>query len=161
MKSVCVLAFLVALVILETDGYSSGAPGSSCWSMRPRHNPYNPQILSFSPFRFSLPSTYVPNEEFEVTISSPDSRSIRGFLLEARDRNNDTVGTFRVSQPATHLVCSNRALTHSLSQRRTSVVGLWRAPSPNVGPVVFSATIVQSYSTFWVGIRSPQVNPRN
>ena len=156
-KVVCLL-FLASFVFLETtEGFGSGAPGNTCWSMRPRHYPNSPQLLSSSPFRIIAPGYYAPGVEYEVFINSTGRIRFRGFLLEARDRNDDTVGTFRVSDSGTQLRCSSGAMTHTSPQSRRNVKGFWRAPSSDVGPIVFRATVVQTYSTFWVGISSSQV----
>ena len=59
---------------------------------------------------------------------------------------------------------ANSAVTHTSSVNKTAPVSLvWTPPSPaddgnSGGQVIFVATVVQSFDTYWVGIYSDAVN---
>ena len=46
----------------------------------------------------------------------------------------------------------NSAVSHSGSNDKSSVTLQWRAPSGPTKSVDFKFTVVQSYSTYWVGV---------
>jgi len=151
------LLVAVFCVSWGTEGFPQIAPKQACWTMRPLHSG-SPQ-RGTAPFRIVAPTTYSPGQEYEVTLNATGSRRFKGFLLQARTSRQDAAGTFRATQQGTQVQCDNEALTHNSAQEKTHIKGMWRAPATAVGAIVFKATFVESYSTYWVGVTSAQVSP--
>lgn len=151
----------LAVVRRGGDAYSTGPPSSACRTMMPSHRAQpssdpSPYVVAFS--RRSQPSS---QRYVDVTISSPDGVStFKGFMLEAKKatgRNaGQVVGTFN-NPPrfsAMQLACNRRAMSHSNRRVQNSITATWRAPRPATDQVLFTATVVQSFSSFWTNITS-------
>ncbi|CAL8292121.1 unnamed protein product [Lota lota] len=106
-------------------------------------------------------TTYKDGDKITVRLQSTGSTTFKGFLLQAREVGSAvTLGSFTVtSGPAQLLSCgqrSNSAVSHSSSVKKTAITATWTASvSKAPKPIEFRATFVQSYSTFWVSLRSP------
>nr|Q0Q028.1 RecName: Full=Putative defense protein 3; Short=DFP-3; Flags: Precursor [Antheraea mylitta]ABG72706.1 putative defense protein [Antheraea mylitta] len=154
-------AYIVAVVsaLALTSAYPTGAPSSTCVSMRPGHLA-DPQPLP-APYTISTPvNTMKAGDSIEVTISgnTPDD-FFRGILLQARQGDN-IVGKWTVKDDFSKLLdCGepDNAVTHANSVDKTTVSYIWTAPEDFVGDVVFLVTIVKVYETFWVAIPSAPV----
>ncbi|PVD30439.1 hypothetical protein C0Q70_09705 [Pomacea canaliculata] len=95
-----------------------------------------------------------------VTLFSLDRSYFRGFLLKATPATNgegQALGTFVWFQENKTQVFTceggyKNTATHTNKVQVQSVVLQWRAPDYNVGDIVFRATVVVDFSTFWTGI---------
>lgn len=116
------------------------------------------------PFEMVLePANFTTGTNVTVTIKlkqgAEASAYFSGFQISAHPRGgmwNDIQGEF-LDRPQDSRVLyffSNKAncLTHSNSSRRTSVSAIWKAPSSAVGDLLFSATVMTDYRTFWVNV---------
>ncbi|KAK7888924.1 hypothetical protein WMY93_024484 [Mugilogobius chulae] len=89
-----------------------------------------------------------------VTLKSKDSRPFAGFMLEARTNTNQTVGKFLISDPSQfHLLnCSGvqgSAVSQATNNDKRMIEVNWTSEGGDVQGVIFRATFVQEYSTFW------------
>ncbi|KAK7501122.1 hypothetical protein BaRGS_00007607 [Batillaria attramentaria] len=155
-----VLALVVTLAVECLHGLPQGAPRGACDNMTPGH--YGAQQLTNTPERYRLTSqntAYLPGEAVIVTLESVDGTTFSGFLLQGRD-GDTPVGEFECQTEACHGVCGHNnttALTHSLSFNQSSITATWLAPIQSNATIRFRATVVESYSTFIVGIESEDV----
>ncbi|XP_047036752.1 putative ferric-chelate reductase 1 homolog [Helicoverpa zea] len=165
-RSVMLFSILVAVVIQQTEQYSSGAPSGACIDQTPRHESIKPQS-STPPYLILTSASQVrQGDTLEVTVGSPAGAPlpIGGFILQARQIQNQDqiVGKF-VGLPddkLTHLVtCSNAndTVTHSSPEDKPAMTFQWQAPTDFLGGVEFRATVAQSYATFWLNVESALV----
>ncbi len=98
-----------------------------------------------------------------VTVTSTGSSDFKGFFMQAQSPANsdaNPVGTWDVSGDAKFakgVACGGRsasAVTHVDSSFKHSISLLWMPPPGFTGKVVFIATVVQDFNTYWVGIQS-------
>ncbi|KAM4532285.1 putative ferric-chelate reductase 1 [Fundulus diaphanus] len=138
--------------------YSSGLVSGSCADMTPGH-PGSPQNTE-SPFTVSAAqTTFTPGESVTVSLQAPASTPFMGFLLEARAPGGQSaVGSFAVNSASARLLTCfqtpNAAVSHVSSSAKTNIQVTWKAAG-NIEAVQFQASFVQSYKTFWVGVKSP------
>ncbi|KAF4519973.1 hypothetical protein B566_EDAN005473 [Ephemera danica] len=130
-------------------GFSMGAPDSACASMIPGHG--NPPQTELSPYRINLTPLNDTNNRriINVTLTSDQGVEFAGFLLQARPAaGGNALGSFVVDT--------------AVSKTHTCGSGL-RAPEDYTGVLVFNASFVRDYSTFWVGVLSEKfrINPRS
>ncbi|XP_062904425.1 putative defense protein Hdd11 [Mobula hypostoma] len=152
----CVVAGLLALCLPLALALPNGAPISSCDSMTPVHSGILPQNGS-SVYSINVSSI---NGTIEVRIMGP---TYKGLLLQARKRfGNVTVGTWS-SPPANTktLKCfnvSDSAMTHSnTSDKDSNDVYTWNPPSKGCITVIFTATVAQGRSVYWLGVKSNEI----
>ncbi|XP_028289017.1 putative ferric-chelate reductase 1 isoform X2 [Parambassis ranga] len=162
MDLVVVLLLLCGAPVVR--GYGSGLVMDSCEDMRPRHGQNSPQTGS-SPFTIiTEKSTYSAGEDVKVKLQAPASTPFTGFLLEAREVGSQTpVGSYTVTDgQARLLTCSQRpnsAVSHRSNSAKTNIQVLWRSgTSGDMKNIEFHASFVQTYSTFWVDVKSPVLN---
>ncbi|KAM4719862.1 putative ferric-chelate reductase 1 isoform 2-T2 [Anableps anableps] len=125
--------------------YGSGLVSESCFDMTPHHSG-SPQTTK-SLFTISTEqSSFTPGEDVKVSLQGSGSGSFRGFLLEAREPGGQSaVGSFL-----------NVAVSHSSASPKTNIQVTWKPnPAETIKTVQFQASFVQSYRTFWVGVKSP------
>ncbi|XP_046388987.1 putative ferric-chelate reductase 1 homolog [Ischnura elegans] len=154
---------------LGVGGFSMGAPDSVCGSLVPGHKAQaSPHP---SKFRLSLAAPMKNNKTvgnskdrvIRVRIHSPDRIPFKGFILRAQEGgSNSPIGSFTFEDPtkAKTMSCGNaiaNAVTHPDAKPKYFVDVDWHAPEDYGGIVLFNATVVQNYSTFWVGIVSDKV----
>ncbi|XP_014827531.1 PREDICTED: putative ferric-chelate reductase 1 isoform X2 [Poecilia mexicana] len=126
--------------------------------MTPKHRG-SPQTTA-APFTVSAEWSS-PTSGGQVKVSLQGSGPFTGFLLEAREPGGQSaVGSFLLgSDPARLLTCFQKpasAVSHSSPSSKTRIQVTWQPDSnPTVGAVQFQASFVQSYTTFWVGVKSP------
>ncbi|XP_035813357.1 putative ferric-chelate reductase 1 [Amphiprion ocellaris] len=161
--------FFMLLCVCCVDrcvSFPNGSVAFSCGNMMPVHPPFTPSTSS-PPFTLSTSSaTYRPGDVITVTLAVVDNSSseFQGFLLQARSRAQQAllwpVGKFtniNASQ-ITSLHCKNienSTVSQASGDKRREVQLTWEAPSSrNYGDIYFSATLVQDYSRFWVGLNS-------
>ncbi|XP_072113424.1 putative defense protein 3 [Mobula birostris] len=147
---------LLALCLPLALALPNGAPISSCSSMAPVHTGILPQNGS-SPHSINVSSI---NSTIEVRIMGP---TYKGLLLQARKLfENVTVGTWS-SPPANTktLQCFNvpdSAMTHSsTSDKDSNDVYTWNPPSKGCITVIFTATVAQHQSVYWLGVKSNEI----
>ncbi|XP_033737676.1 putative ferric-chelate reductase 1 homolog [Pecten maximus] len=140
--------------------YSMGAPPSTCTTMFPVHSGSSARTGP-APYFFQLvKSTYSPGESISVNLVGSGAL-LKGYQIQARDGNGNVVGQFTSAQGGRTINCGleNGALTHSNPMDKQGVSFTWQAPNPAVGNIVFIASIVQTYSVFWVNVKSPAITP--
>ena len=96
-----------------------------------------------------------------MSIELKGSETFKGFFLQARNSDDDIIGSFEtVTNDGKYVNCGNKpqtAVTHMNSNPKNSVKVKWTAPSDFEGSVKIHATIVQDYSTFWVKVPSNSI----
>ncbi|XP_046567081.1 putative ferric-chelate reductase 1 isoform X2 [Haliotis rubra] len=162
MKHTLLCTVSLLLSARSTRAYTKGAPERACADMMPRH--HTPAQTTDSPFVVLLEKhTYSPGETVEVTLEGRCGEQFEGFLLQARRADpvyNTSVyiGSF-IQTATTSPVCENgdgvpRGLTQTEKSPKSIVKATWRAPSKAAGHVIFKASFVKDYKTFWVRINS-------
>ncbi|XP_059825158.1 putative defense protein 3 [Hypanus sabinus] len=152
----CVVPGLLALCLPLASALSNGAPLSSCGSMAPNHINILPQNTS-SPH--SINASRV-NGTMQVRIMGP---TYKGLLLQARKPNENTaVGTWSSPPANTKTIkCFNAqdsAMTHAnTSAKDSDVVYTWNPPSGECIKVMFTATVAQGRSVYWLGVTSNEI----
>ncbi|XP_055008058.1 putative ferric-chelate reductase 1 isoform X2 [Boleophthalmus pectinirostris] len=147
--------------------YPNGSVSISCESMIPVHLPYTANSSS-PPYTLSASAdTYRPGDSITVTLEVQDATLyFEGFFLQARSSSSPElwpVGKFKVinNNMFTSLTCNskmNSAVSQANNTKRTKVVLTWEAPNnEKCGDVHFRATVVKSYSKFWLNVTSPSV----
>ncbi|XP_033738341.1 ferric-chelate reductase 1-like isoform X2 [Pecten maximus] len=164
---VCGLTSLPWIPIV--NGYSSGAADQACPNLQPWHSGTRPSTLP-SPFVITVSkTTYAPRDQITVTIQACPGYTFKGFLIQPRlvqyYEQDVKVGVFgnylnsrfKYACPDTRLGTRGQALTHTEASDKTNMRFVWQAPQVPQGHVLFRATIVQQFSTYWMGVSSPVV----
>ena len=152
-------AAFVIVIFHHSLCHPDGAPASTCENMTPSHG--SPPQTSASPYKIKITKEYyMPGENVRVSIES-SSDDIRGYFIQARQvGTNAAIGTF-ATLPANgkYVNCGNSkgAITHSARLAVKTINFEWVPPSTLSGNVVFYATVVKDFSTFWVNVQSPQL----
>ncbi|XP_061171763.1 putative defense protein 3 [Saccostrea echinata] len=158
------LLLCLNLLIVAVIGYPSGAPPSVCETMVPGHR--GAVQTGASSFTLTMNSTsYTAGDVIEVTVSGG---TFRGIFIQARSANCSTVTlpTFSLMTNEGNLktlTCNSvadSAVTHTTKSDKTQAKFYW-TPAANVGHIYFRATVVQVYSTYWVGIQSSVLRDSN
>ena len=96
-----------------------------------------------------------------MSIELKGSETFKGFFLQARNSDDDIIGSFEtVTNDGKYVNCGNKpqtAVTHVSSNPKNSVKVKWIAPSDFEGSVQIHATFVKDYSTFWVKVPSNSI----
>ncbi|XP_041459945.1 putative defense protein 3 isoform X1 [Lytechinus variegatus] len=162
------LLLIVVLVVLQVDGYGSGAPLSTCPHgnaiHRSKHSNYtefySPQPAETNPFVFrSEFDEYSPGKSNRVSISGQNGELFRGFFLQARIINTSTpVGVFSDLPALTKIVScsgtSDDSVTHTSSDDKEALSFVWTAPNRCVGSISFIGSVALHHSTFYVNMTS-------
>ncbi|XP_076463307.1 putative defense protein 3 [Babylonia areolata] len=159
---------LVSLLWMPgAQAYPGGAPGNRCGQMMPSHSTAQPQPMGgMAPFTIVASSAYYyGGKRLTVTVSGVGAAMLRGLMLQARDSSSPPtlVGTFSLKDGDSQLKllpCTDitgTAVTHTGRADKSSVAAYWTAPMNNVGNVTFMATVVQNFTTFYVGLTSTPV----
>ncbi|XP_076439646.1 putative ferric-chelate reductase 1 isoform X2 [Babylonia areolata] len=156
---------LTALLWSGAEGYSRGAPFSTCLTMFPKHGPTQRQVGP-APFRLDLrPLTYRPGRVITVDLLSNDLRPIKGVQVKAVRSSGDSetvLGSFVQTPPNITQVFTceggfKNMVTHTKAMRDehvNKVTLTWKAPDTNVGDILFVASVVEDYQTFWTGVNA-------
>ncbi|KAG8555937.1 hypothetical protein GDO81_017867 [Engystomops pustulosus] len=143
-------------------GYPDGKISVACDSMLPSHGG-NVAQTSVAPYIITVSNTsFIPGDKITVTIkSNSPSTTFEGFLLQARLFGGDGIaGTFTTTDSnAQILPCgaqARAAVSHNSKVSKTSITALWTA-SQEAGPVRFRATVLNSFSNFWIGVESDTI----
>jgi len=162
------LLLMFALTWLHTtESYPTGAPLTTCSTMSPKHQNVSPQQSS-PPFAVTAGKLSIaPGSALKLMLTSTTGTPFKGFLLQARqpEGNDAALGHFTALPNLTKpITCaggyqnSPNAVTHADPSERDSLQFEWEAPDYYEGPVVFVATVVQDFSTFWEGVKSDTIN---
>lgn len=128
--------------------------------MMPNHTNLQPQD-SESPFVVTAKSE--PGGSIQVSIESASGQDVfRGFLLRAFNTEGSAIdgGSYTTSEESKVLNCgdgSGSALTHNSRDEKPKIMTTWVPPSDFSGRVVFRATVVEKFDTFWVALQSESV----
>ncbi|XP_043278671.1 putative ferric-chelate reductase 1 homolog isoform X2 [Venturia canescens] len=146
------------LLINLANGYPSGAPGSACSSLVPRH-PGGSVQASYPPYQVLAAAG---QGRIRLTLGSPQGLPYEGFILVARDtQTGEYVGEFaNLPEGAQYLECTpglRNAVTHTDKQKKQNLEFEWEAPNEYEGTIIFNSTFLQDYETYWVGIESPRI----
>ncbi|KAG4071098.1 hypothetical protein HA402_013412 [Bradysia odoriphaga] len=157
--------FLLLSITQLSYAFPDGADPQSCRNQVPVHPPHQAQT-SPAPFTVttSVPSVS-PGQQISVFITRTNTATVlRGFMIEARSAAGAILGQFLPTAGMRLAACTpvGSTATHSNADQRVSITLTWVPPPTGfVGNVVFHATAVQDFATFWTGITSPPlaVNP--
>ncbi|XP_069120671.1 putative defense protein 3 isoform X2 [Argopecten irradians] len=174
-----VWGLLCALV----KSYPSGAPYNTCADPAPFHSRrlnsshvgfYFPQHMLTSPYTLETSTRrYFNRMRIRVTLKAAPGDFFRGFFIQAtRDnypldsQDRPAYGTFRPvdsnSQPRLCRAAVGQVggITHTGNSNKTEVSVDFILPvGCNLGDIQFVATVVKTYSQYWVDVRSDPVSP--
>ncbi|XP_046544580.1 putative ferric-chelate reductase 1 homolog [Haliotis rubra] len=151
---------LLYCTVAPAAGYSQGPPVGTCLTVFPKHG----QDLTWQssgpcPFKIRLSSeTYSPLQNITITIDSDDGQEFRGIQISAHRKSlnkEEFQGTFLSFTPEDKLQAYNcmggpqNQIAHKNNNTVTQVVLVWQAPEINAGDIVFKATFVKDFVTFW------------
>ncbi|XP_046558230.1 putative ferric-chelate reductase 1 [Haliotis rubra] len=160
----CCIVLLVLVFAREARAYSNGAGTSSCASLEPSHT--TTAQTTDSPFVvLTSKTTYTAGETIQVTLEGRCGEQFKGFLIQARRAdptvdNNELIGEFTsVDASTSQQRCNNgdatqRGLTHTNSNLKSSLTLQWTAPTPATGHIIFRTTFVKTKVVYWVGVTS-------
>lgn len=144
----------------------------ACSDMTPRHPGYRPENTRGVPCPYRLivdPSTpVVPGNLVNVTLTSVGTTvAFKGFMIQARDVNDRTIGTFLPEcRNATnhHMIsCSSNgdepynAVVQSNNKYKTRDTFTWIAPLSLKGPIRFKFTVVLNFEHFWTNEETEEI----
>ncbi|KAM9324792.1 putative ferric-chelate reductase 1 [Gastrophryne carolinensis] len=153
--STLTLIFIFTGFLASVSGYSSGQISIACDSMLPQHGSNSPQS-STAPYAITVSkNTFNPGDNITVTLTA-NGGHFKGFLLEPQlVGGNGITGTFRTTDSnAQILTCG---ASHNNGNAKQSITAVWTAPE-GAGPIVFVATVVQAFTTYWTGVKSEIVS---
>ncbi|KAF4525486.1 hypothetical protein B566_EDAN002344 [Ephemera danica] len=147
-----VLVHLLVVTLIGTTvvAFPTGAPVSICETMTPIHGNAKPQT-SVSPYLLKAVSN---KTAILVTIFATGKDYFEGFMLQARNDDKKSIGTFTSSDPDVKMIdCMNgkmNTVTHSSPKKKMLVSANWIPPAQAPKMVTFTLTTVRSSQTFWV-----------
>lgn len=145
-----ILSFMFLCLIGEAYAYATGAPNSTCVTMLPQHNGYTKQE-TVSPYTLKA-TLNLTTKGIKAEVQILSFRSYKGFLLIG---TSEAGGGFTLIKTTAKYICNvNRGITHTSNDIKYNETFTWDIPVTNCGNILFNATIVQDYKTFWVGITS-------
>uniref|UniRef100_A0A2S2PDB5 Defense protein l(2)34Fc n=2 Tax=Schizaphis graminum TaxID=13262 RepID=A0A2S2PDB5_SCHGA len=135
----------------------------ACSDMTPRHPGYRPENVKDTPCPYRLivdPSTpVVPGNLVNLTLTSVGTTMpFKGFMVQARDANGRTIGTFlpecRNARKHHMITCSNgeepyNAVVQSNNKYKLKDTFTWIAPLSLKGSFRFKFTVVLNFEHFW------------
>ncbi|KAL8591592.1 hypothetical protein ACOMHN_030478 [Nucella lapillus] len=154
---------LFAFLWPSVAAYGRGAPFATCLTLFPKHGPTEAQHGP-APFILHLhPTRYHPATIVTVTLKADDFRPFKGIQVKAVRSSGDSesaLGTFVKTAPNITQVFTceggyKNMVTHTSTMSAetvTEVTLTWKAPDTNVGNIVFVASFVENYDTFWTGV---------
>ncbi|XP_061437853.1 transcriptional regulatory protein AlgP-like isoform X1 [Lethenteron reissneri] len=159
MMEALLAVWMVGLVGLHrAQGYSAGAPGSTCTTMLPDHGT---NTLTGTPYSIvTNSSTFTSGTKVKVTIVG----TFKGYFLQARIPDTATiVGTWDTPPTGNKFVqcnsVANDAMTHSSRTSKTNLSLYWIPPTTNPpSSVVFVATVVKTEPEWQMNVQSAKVN---
>ncbi|XP_053681862.1 putative defense protein 3 [Sabethes cyaneus] len=153
MKVIPAFAYF-GVLLGAVSAFPDGAPADTCVKSRfnePNHGAARKQDPSTSPFRVTASgNTYGPGTQIQVDVSGHDV--FRGFFLQARDaQSNEWIGEW-IESPNTKTIPECSSITHADNRDKERASFVWNAPKNGQGQVLFIATIVKNYGTFWANL---------
>nr|XP_022316500.1 putative ferric-chelate reductase 1 isoform X1 [Crassostrea virginica]XP_022316501.1 putative ferric-chelate reductase 1 isoform X1 [Crassostrea virginica]XP_022316502.1 putative ferric-chelate reductase 1 isoform X1 [Crassostrea virginica] len=163
MRMTLLWCLCLTALIDHARGYGRGAPDWTCSTMTPSHSGSLAQATPASDYQITTSSgSFTPGESITVTITALNGKDFKGYLMHAIDEGTGSVlGTFSVTGGGQTMCGSarNQAVTHTSKASKTTESFSWTAPANANGNIVFVSTIVQSYSVYWMNVRSNAVSP--
>ncbi|XP_066996318.1 putative ferric-chelate reductase 1 homolog [Anabrus simplex] len=160
MRLLLTTGILVIFLVAFSDSRSDGAPEKACTSLEPEHGASKPKA-SLSPYAVKVSKVLVvKGEKLQVMItSSPEGVNFHGFMMQARAPGTTTpLGTFtEFPSEAQTLNCQDgnqNTVSHTNAYQKKSMKFEWQAPSDYEGDIIFNATVVQNFGTYWTGVIS-------
>lgn len=156
-------SFIVLFAIIlaqETYSWPSGAPEKVCSTLLPRHGGAPAKEANESPYMMEQSnSEYQPGDQIKVVLKSSTNSPFKGLIVQAIDpESGRTIGNFSQGK-GLKTIDSCSAVTHSDNRNKKAAILVWNAPQQGQpGLVVFRASVVQKYDTFFKGLIS-LVNP--
>eukprot|EP00105_Crassostrea_gigas_P015167 XP_011432083.1 PREDICTED: putative ferric-chelate reductase 1 isoform X3 [Crassostrea gigas] len=155
----CLVPFLT-LLIGQISGYGSGAPSFTCSTKMPSHGA-PAQTSPATDYQITTSSsTYTPGGSITVTITALNGKVFVGYLMVAKDEGTGAdLGSFSIISGGKVMCGTTRdqGVTHTNKASKTTESFTWTAPSNANGNIKFEATIVQSYSKYWLNVHSDVV----
>nr|XP_011432083.2 putative ferric-chelate reductase 1 isoform X3 [Crassostrea gigas] len=155
----CLVLFLT-LLIGQISGYGSGAPSFTCSTKMPSHGA-PAQTSPATDYQITTSSsTYTPGGSITVTITALNGKVFVGYLMVAKDEGTGAdLGSFSIISGGKVMCGTTRdqGVTHTNKASKTTESFTWTAPSNANGNIKFEATIVQSYSKYWLNVHSDVV----
>lgn len=178
---------LLLVTIKSVRSWPNGAPYKTCVNGFPKHSGSDQQLTP-PPFEIVVnESTYRPLQVLQVTLRSKDQTKFLGFQIGARlasssissssssssssfgedtdvilgewIAHDDQTTRLQYWYPEKH--GTHNCATHRNKTAKEQIVLLWRAPSQNVGDIVFRSGFVKNYDTFWSGVESPIIRSQS
>ncbi|KAJ6223965.1 hypothetical protein RDWZM_002510 [Blomia tropicalis] len=151
----CFIIFSLLSLANRIHSWPSGAPEKTCSTLLPRHGGTPAKEAQEAPYTVEQSaSTYQPGDQVKVVLKSPTNTSFKGLLIQAVDpESGKTIGTFSEGK-GLKLLDSCSSVTHSDNRNKRSATLVWNAPKSAPGSVIFRATVVQKYDTFYRGLIS-------
>lgn len=150
--------YYLLFLFSSTQALQNGAPTSACDSLRPFHGGGIPPQTDISPYTVFAKQT---GDVVQVSLGSSLGVPFQGFVIQGRTPNGQVIGTFQLPGGTSgHTIdCSGAAdtVTHTNPDEKDLLILIWVPPVGYEGTVIFNATVVQHYNTFWVGIQSPRI----
>ncbi|XP_043116924.1 putative ferric-chelate reductase 1 isoform X2 [Puntigrus tetrazona] len=138
--------------------FSHGVVTLACTTRTPNHGGNIASVLQ-PPYSVTTDvSNYTEGQVITVTLQA-NQTEFRGFLLQARNEMGP-VGTFTVAGSNAQLLsCEGQdsSVSHNSNVNKSTIVVQWKAPYTNNRDIHFRATVVQTFSVFWVGIESDPI----
>ncbi|XP_045618656.1 defense protein l(2)34Fc [Procambarus clarkii] len=150
------VAVWAAVAVSSGRTFSGASVGVACDSMQPGHLSLGAQTSSPPYGIFITPR----NTSYYVTVYGQGNREFKGFLLQARDEKGQRVGRFtKVQKPGRIIECSfdGGAVQHRRGDSKTQVTARWE-PQGFKGQMQFRATVVESYTTYWMDVLSEHLS---
>ena len=141
------------------DQWSHGAPDTACAHLTPGHG--HRSLIDSS---VDLDTESLRGESPYIRVSIKSSVSFRGFIIRAVDEDGNVTGSWSIPYlqyqyyplsegSVQYLDCDHiprTAVTHSRAFQADNLVSLQWIPGEKFqGKVVFEATLVANYSTYW------------
>jgi hypothetical protein len=146
------------LLLLAALAKPDGAPDGTCREMKPHHNG-SQEMETDSPYKIYVKKVDRSTYNLVLRNKKDNGTPFKGFILQARDDNYDSpVGEFflKGSNAIKFMNCSMAfpmsSITHTNREPKVSVEVDWKAPTGFKGDVVFKATVVQQFNTFWADL---------
>merc|ERR1712080_125359 len=144
---------ILVFVIQSIYALPSGAPNGACNHMKPAHDPFEPESPDNSAAIVKLitspaeGSAIQPGQTVSVSLEAQGDQGFKGFIIQARDENDNQVGTWSFEGNAIReMTCNNvegNSITHKNSKEKKEIKAKWQAPNdPNLGSVVFKYSVV-------------------
>lgn len=154
------------LGLMLVAAHETGAPPEACKDFATKHHldhdetkpRYEPQT---GPAPYKITANPTSGGQAEITIAGVGEK-FRGFMIQGNDGSGKIVGTFEEGKESQNRVCSGgdpgNTATHINPEEKPVIELVWKAPEGFTGKVVFRATIVKDYETFWYDVKSNELN---